>query len=322
MGLPLELSLGRISVVSKSIKNSFNEVVSSLEDFTDPRYYPPRDDDPERVLRYFFFMVAIDHRTSRFKSFEDQIDGQSYHGADLLYHLGVSKYMEDPGFFTPERMAEVSREGIVSWLRTRRGESVWDPEVRAELLRDAGRKLLKFFRGSVIELARASEGYIRHPSSHGLGSLFKVFKAYSDPVEKKLFLFLKFAQRRNLIRIADVQNIEVPVDNHLTRIALRLKLVEPDRELMLKLLQRSEFTYREDIELRMAVRRAYRFVSQISGIRSDFLDDFLWTFGRRYCTRENPACERARACPLSSVCASRGNASRIVEHNYVNTYYY
>lgn len=267
-------------------------------------------------------MVAIDHRTSRFRPFEDRIGGQSYHGADLLYHLGISRYMEDPGFFTPERMAEVSREEVASWLRTQGGESVWDPEVRAELLRDAGRKLLKYFGGSVIELVRASGGYIRHPSSHGLGSLFKIFKAYSDPVEKKLFLFLKFAQRRGLLRIVDVQNIEVPVDNHLTRIALRLRLVELGRELTLKLSSRTEFTDREDIEIRMAVRRAYMFVSQISGIRPDFLDDFLWTFGRRYCTRETPACERATTCPLSSVCVSRGSASQIVEHNYVNTYYY
>ncbi|MEM1622766.1 MAG: hypothetical protein QW543_01320 [Sulfolobales archaeon] len=320
--LPLELSFSRISVVAKAIKESFATVVSTIEDFTDPRYYPPRYEEREKVLRYFFFMVAIDHRTSRSKPFEMHINGERYHGADLLYHLGILKYREDPDYFNPERMAVISREEVAGWLQARSGECVWDPEVRAELLRDAGLKLVKFFKGSVSELIRVSRGYIRHPAAHGLGSLLKVFKAYSDPVEKKTFLFIKFALRRGLIEVIDTHNIEVPVDNHLTRVALRLGLVKLDDYLLHKVLSRSEFTHEEDIELRTAVRRAYRYISKISSIRPDYLDDFLWSFGRKYCTRENPACERPSFCPLSSVCVSRGKASKIVEHNYASTFYY
>ncbi|MEM2007050.1 MAG: hypothetical protein QXG17_00500 [Sulfolobales archaeon] len=320
--LPLELSFSRISVVARAIRESFTEVVKAIEDFTDPHFYPPKNEEVEKVLRYFFFMVAIDHRTSRLKPFEMRIGGESYHGADLLYHLGVLRYREDPDYFNPDRMAAISLEEVTKWLRTQSGESIWDPDVRAELLRDAGIKLIKYFRGSVSELVRVSRGYIRHPTTYGLGNLLKVFKAYSDPVEKKQFLFIKFALRRGLIKVVDTHNIEVPVDNHLTRVALRLKLVKLDDHLMRKVSSRSEFTYEEDIELRMAVRRAYNYVSRISCIRPDYLDDFLWAFGRKYCTRENPACERSNFCPLSSVCASLGNASKIVEHNYVNTYYY
>ncbi|MEM3982965.1 MAG: hypothetical protein QW630_00360 [Sulfolobales archaeon] len=320
--LPLELSFSRISVVARAIRESFTMVVNTIEDFTDPRYYPPKYEEVENVLRYFFFMVAIDHRTSRLKPFETYINGESYHGADLLYHLGILKYREDPDYFNPERMAVISREEVARWLRAQGGECVWDPEVRAELLRDAGLKLIRFFKGSVSELIRASRGYIRHPTAYGLGSLLKVFKAYSDPVEKKMFLFIKFVLRRGLIEVIDTHNIEVPVDNHLTRVALRLGLVRLDNYLMRKVLSRSEFTYEEDIELRTAVRRAYGYVSKISSIRPDYLDDFLWTFGRKYCTRENPACERSNFCPLSSVCVSHGKASKIVEHNYVNTFYY
>lgn len=320
--MALELYLDRISKVAKAMRSSFDKVACSTEDFTDPRYYPPKEDDEEKVLRYFFFMVAIDHRTSRLKPFEGTIGWEHYHGADLLYRLGSLKYREDPEFFSPERMAKITSDEVSEWLRTPSGETVWDPEVRAELLRDAGKKLLKFFEGSILELVRASEGYIRHPTAHGLGNLLKVFKAYSDPVEKKLFLFTKFTIRRNLVKVVDVHNIEVPVDNHLTRVALRLKLVKLDEELTRKIFSKAEFTHREDIELRMAVRSAYRYASRLASIRPDLLDDFLWIFGRKYCTRETPACERSGVCHLSSVCASYRKAAQVVEHNYFNTYYY
>ncbi len=308
--------------MAMALRGRFEEVASSSEDFTDPRYYPPRGDEAERVLRYFFFMVAIDHRTSRFRPFEGRVGGELYHGADLLYRLGALKYSEDPEFFSPEIMARISEGEVAEWLRTESGETIWDPGVRAELLRDAGMKLLKFFGGSVSKLIEAAESYIRHPTGHGLGSLFKVFKAYSDPVEKKLFLFVKFVRRRGLIRLADPENLEVPVDNHLTRVALRLGLVEPSGWLMRKILSGARFTDAEDVELRIAVRRAYKYAARVSGIEPDRLDDFLWIFGRRYCTREGPVCERAGSCPLSSVCPSYGRASGITEHYYVDTFYY
>ncbi|MCS7099997.1 MAG: hypothetical protein RMH84_00620 [Sulfolobales archaeon] len=320
--MPLKLSFSNISAVASAIRKSYGQVVSVVENFTDPQYYPPENSSVEDVLRYFFFMVAIDHRTSRFRPFEGYVRGKFHHGADLLYRLGMLKYEEDPSFFSPERMANLSTREVVEWLRTPGGDAIWDPDVRTELLRDAGIKLIKYFGGSVLNFIKASGSYIRHPTSRCLGILFKVFKAYSDPVEKKMFLFIKFTLRRSLLAVKDIQNLEVPVDNHLTRIALRLKLVELDEEMSSKIVSRAEVSDREDVELRMAVRRAYSHLSRLSGVRQDYLDDYLWILGRKICTRENPACERSGFCPLSSVCASCGNASKIVEHNYVNTYYY
>ncbi|MCX8184465.1 MAG: hypothetical protein RMI56_06290 [Sulfolobales archaeon] len=319
--MPLRISLSRISKVASAVRESYNQVVSAVEDFTDTRYYPPRGDSAESVLRYFFFMVAIDHRTSRFKPFEGYIGGEHYHGADLLYRLGMLKYRENPDFFSPEKMAGLSIEEVSKWLKTPSGDVIWDPEIRVELLRDAGIKLIKYFNNSVSNFIKASGGFIRHPTSRSLGALFKVFKAYSDPVEKKMFLFIKFTLRRGVLSVVDVQNLEVPVDNHLTRVALRLKLVEPDEEIN-EILSRLEVSDREDVELRAIIKRAYTCLSRLSGIRQDYLDDYLWTLGRKICTRENPACERSSYCPLSTVCVSYRNAAKIVEHNYVNTYYY
>jgi hypothetical protein len=318
----IRLNLVRIVGVSRAIASTFSSVVISSEDFTDPRYYPPRGDSAESVMRYLFFMVAIDHRTSRYRPFEDYVLGEMFHGADLLYRLGKLKYDEDPEFFSPTKMSRITAGEVSKWLSTPSGVTIWDPEVRAELLRDAATKLLKYFDGSVSRLISRCEGYIRHPRGAGLGSLIKIFKAYSDPVEKKMFLFVKFLSRRGLASFKDRHNIEVPVDNHLTRIALRLKIVEPSKDLEVKILSRVPVSETEDVEIRRTVRYAYKLVSKLSGIEPDMLDDFLWTFGRKFCKREQPACEYERGCPLGSSCPSYGRASYIVEHNFQDTFYY
>jgi len=318
----MRLNLSQVVRVSRAIANAFSSIVTSLEDFIDSRYYPPRGDSGEVVMRYLFFMVAIDHRTSRYRPFEDYILGERFHGADLLYRLGKLKYDEDPEFFSPERMSKITAEEVSRWLRTSSGVTVWDPEVRAELLRDAATKLLKYFDGSVGKMLSKCEGYIRHPRGAGLGSLIKVFRAYSDPVEKKMFLLVKFLSRRGLINFKDRYNVEVPVDNHLTRLALRLRIVEPSEELEAKIVGRTAVSEVEDVEIRRSVRRAYKLVSKLSGIEPDILDDFLWTFGRRFCRREEPACEHGRECPLNSSCPSYGRASHVVEQNFQDTFYY
>ncbi len=318
----MRLNLNQVVRVSRAVGNAFSSVVTSLEDFTDPRYYPPRGDSDEAATRYLFFMVTIDHRTSRYRPFEDYVLGERFHGADLLYRLGKLKYDEDPEFFSPERMSRITVEEVSRWLSTPSGVTIWDPEVRAELLRDAATKLLKYFDGSVSKLIAKCGGYIRHPRGAGLGNLIKIFKAYSDPVEKKMFLLVKFLCRRGLASFKDRHNVEVPVDNHLTRLALRLKIVEPSKELEAKIVGRVAVSELEDVEIRRSVRYAYKMVSKLSGIEPDVLDDFLWTFGRRFCKREEPACEYGRECPLSSSCPSFGRASYLVEHNFQDTFYY
>ncbi|MEO3993768.1 MAG: queuosine salvage family protein [Desulfurococcaceae archaeon TW002] len=301
------------------------EAVNSMpkDNFTNPEYYPPENTKNEDVLRYFIFMVAIDHRTSRNKPYEAYVNSRFYHGADLLYKLGSKKFAEDLNFFSPERMAKISDDEVREWLSVKgvNDVSIWDPEVRVELLRDLGRGLIKWFEGSVTKLIDKSGGYLKS-RPQGLIYLMKRFKAYSDPVEKKIYLFVKFIERRGLINIVDEWNKEVPVDNHLTRIALRLGIVTPEEDLLKKIKKKEAFTRSEDLILRLAVRSAYKILSRIAYLDPFILDDFLWYFGRKVCTREKPACVSGRECPLLKVCPSKENPEEIVEHYYVNTYYY
>ncbi|MEM2004940.1 MAG: hypothetical protein QW705_07360 [Zestosphaera sp.] len=315
-----EAALGTAAPVVRNALRAFPE-----DDFTNPEYYPPKEADAESVLRYFIFMVAVDHRTSRMRPFEARVGSRLYHGADLLYRLGSKKFSEDPEFFSPQRMARVSVDDVLDWLSVKGGDEVvglWDPEVRADLLADLGSGLVRWFGGSVSGMVKASGGYLRRGCGHGLIYIMRRFKAYSDPVEKKVHLFVKFVERRGLLGIVDPWNKEVPVDNHLTRIALRLGLVLPEESMLVKIRSRAPFTWSEDVALRLAVRTAYKNLSRVAGVDPLRLDDFLWYFGRKVCTREAPACLMNATCPLADVCPSRGVQEALTEHYYLDTYYY
>lgn len=330
----VEIDYKQVDKIAEAIRKNLK---ITIDDFADPRYYPPRDDDPENVLRYFLFMVALDHRLSRpGRPYEGVVEGQFYHGADLLYRLGSKKYYEDPAWFSPEHMANITIDEVREWLSVSEPKRVEPPdlEVRTMLLRDVGIKLMKLYSSSVSKLLEETKGYLK--AIHGgLIDRLKIFRAYEDPVEKKAYLFFKFIERRGLFKPVDEENVEVPVDNHLTRIALRLGIIKVKGRIKEKILKSKEFEWEEDVLLRIATRRAYKEVAKKAGIKPVLLDDFLWMFGRKCCLRERPACIlcstectkygwcRDNKCVLKDVCpAGRGEEPLYMEHVYTNTWYY
>ena len=103
--------------------------------------------------------------------------------------------------------------------------------------------------------------------SRGAGGLVERlarFEAYSDPLEKKSFLFAKIAARRGWIEVRDPENWEVCADNVLMRLALRAGLVEPG-----------------DAEaVRAGTRAALKALSREADVPPPVLDDLLWERGR------------------------------------------
>ncbi len=334
MSCSIEVREDRVGAVAPYIKKLLN--LLGIDTFTDPRYYPPPNESEEDILRYFIFMVAIDHRTSLDNSFEGLVDGEFFHGADLLYRLGITKYYENPEFFSPEHMAELTLNELNSWLSVigldGRVRSVWDPEVRVKLLRDLGKRLLKLFGGEVTNLINLARNRLKEPSGLGIIDYMRSFLPYSDPVEKKSYLFIKFISRRKLFNYLDPENSEVPVDNHLTRIALRLGIVSVEGSLRNKLVSGAPFTWEEDISLRLAVRKAFKLLSKLINTDPLILDDLLWLFGRHCCTFKRPVCVSgcggkcrelrlcSDGCLLREVCPPENRF--LTEHNYRNTYYY
>jgi len=273
----------------------------------------------EEQILFYLVMVSMDHRLSRpGRSYEAFIDGKKLHGADLLWYLGLKKFYEDPGFFDPRNLAKLTTEDVIKWLSIG-GSSPPDPEIRAYLLRDLGYKLCRLYECSAALIVDTAESYLRRDNGAGFLSNLAIFHAYRDPVEKKSFLLAKMLANRGLAKFVDRNNFRVAVDNHLTRIALRLHLVELEESILRKIVGEMPATYEEDILIRFSVREAWHQVALLSGIDDFELDDYLWVFGRSICRRDDPLCG---SCPLRHVCPGAVSGFKPVEHYYYNTWYY
>jgi hypothetical protein len=205
----------------------------------------------------------------------------------------MKAFKENPSFFEPENLAKATPRIVIEWLGLRRGGRTLappDPEVRASLLRDLGEKLVRYYGGDAYSLVVESRGYLRRGVGEGFIDLVKVFKAYQDPVEKKAFLLAKFLERRGVLEVRDHYNKEVPVDNHLVRIAIRTGIISVDSGTLERIALGDEFSDEEDYLIRYAARMAYKEVAKRAGIDPFILDDYLWAFGRQCCTQETPAC--------------------------------
>ncbi|MET1102006.1 MAG: hypothetical protein ABWW69_05995 [Pyrodictiaceae archaeon] len=318
----------RIAVLLRPVLDEYSK---RPERFDSPDYYPPRSDPREMVARYFIVLVAMDHRLSRpGKPYEARLDGKTYHGADLLYRLGMAKYREDPEFFAPSRLAKITTRDILGWLCVDR-VCPPDPERRAALLRDLGLKLEEIYAGSVTELLREARSRLHGPPEEpGLVELLQTFMAYNDPVEKKAMLLAKFLERRGIFTITDPWNKRVPVDNHLARIALRTGIVRLEDNLMKLVTSRRHVDRWLDTLLRITIREAWHVVAFNTGYDDFLLDDILWDMGRRVCVHGSPFCHncsarycRGSACILREACLTGlGKLAPIEEHFFLDTWWY
>ena len=293
--------------------------------YFNPYLDPPKQATPDQVADYYFFMVAIDYRTSTTQGhFEGTLNGNFFHGADLMYALAIQKWKESPEYFTAQSMQHISDEEVGNWLSIiNEGKKmvIYNPQERAELLRDSGEALKKRGYTSSMELVHQSEGYLIRDNSKGLLQVLKNFKAYSDPVSKKSFLWIKFLSGRGLFHIQDPDNLNVPVDNHLIRIALRTGIIKiQNEEIKTRLREEDPFKLSEDIELREIVRFAFKKILQSKNISFGGLDDLLWVLGRTHCVHSrnplchnyehNPSCQLLielkidcrHECPLAQAC--------------------
>ncbi len=306
--------MGEVLKTTASLKemNLFNEDL-----------YPPKGVDAEIAGMYFMALVSIDHRLSRpGRPYEDVVCGKLYHGSDLLYRLAMAKFYEDPDFFTPQRLSSITLSDFCKAFNTSRAK-VPDPEVRAALLRDLGYKIVRLHNSSFNEFLKASNERIRGTlSKPGIVDNLRVFRAYEDPVEKKSFLLVKFLKARGIFKPIDLENMEVPVDNHLVRIAYRTGLVVVQGDLWRKIYLCEEVAQSEDTLLRLTVRQAYKLVALEAGVYVGLVDDYLWNTGRTICTRERkPECSK---CSFNGFCRAFKEPGKymVSEHNYLNTWYY
>jgi hypothetical protein len=222
-------------------------------------YRPPSFDhvpDPDTAL----FLCAIDHSTGYRE--EHTVAGEGpFAGSALLWAVAIDAAAGDPGALTAARLEDVSGTEVADLLRID-AETVADSDRRAMLWRDLATGLQRDHGGKAQALLAAAGG--RLGGDRGLLALLAVYEAYSDPLQKKPFLFAKICERRGWLEVTDPEHWEVCADNVLMRLALRSGLIEPG----------------ELADVRAATRDAFKQVAERSGAPAPVLDDLLWELGR------------------------------------------
>jgi hypothetical protein len=226
------------------------------------RYEPPSFPEatsPEATL----FLCAVDHRTGYREA--HTVGGLGpFEGSDLLWQLGWAAERERPGTLSAPSLRAVDAAGVEELFRVD-GETIAGADLRARLWRDLAAGL-EPYDSTAAGLLAAAGGRLR--GEGGLIGRLSAFEAYSDPLEKKSFLFAKIAARRGWLEVADPECWEVCADNVLMRLALRSGLVAPDAG------------GGGPDAVRAATRTAFKRLAVEADISPPVLDDMLWELGR------------------------------------------
>jgi hypothetical protein len=274
----------------------------AFDSFEDPLMYPGTMIEENLAANFFFFMVAIDHRTHPSgRTFKGIVKGTELTGAELLWALAKTRLDEDPMFFSPERLSTISVREIARLFSVAKPEpvEVEGPEERTALLRDCAARLSRNFAGSIMNVISSSEGWLIREDGKGFLQLLKQFDAYKDPLNKKSFLLVKFLERRHFIDVRDPGDLHVPVDNILLRLALRTGMVKLlNGSLDQKIRSGTEVTEEEHRMLRDSTLMAFDRVAGSLTMNATRLDDILWEFGRAHCQVPDAICNSLPSPPF------------------------
>jgi hypothetical protein len=223
------------------------------------QYSPPdfsHVPDPDAAL----FLCAVDHRTG-YRELHVVAGEGPFSGSALLWAVALEAAGREPALLTARSLRDIDAAGVAELFRIE-GETIADPKRRADFLRELARGLERDHSGEARSLLACAGG--RLGGDHGLLALLARYEAYSDPLEKKSFLFAKICERRGWLSVGDPEHWQVSADNVLMRLALRSALVQPGPL----------------DEVRAATRDVFKEVAERSAVPPPVLDDLLWELGR------------------------------------------
>jgi len=323
----IEIDKEKVEKLSEFLKN-FNFSFNLL-----PGIDKAKDlDDAREKLTLLFYIDAICHQT---QNFYGEIDGKFYKGWDYLLHSFLKEFESDKSFIDVKRMKKIKGEDLKRILFGS-GDRYYE---RAYLLRNCAFILDRDFNGDIFEIYRTSEGYIKRDDGKGILELFRKFKAYSDPLGKKTFLFLNIAKKVGFWEIKDPENLWTPVDYHLERVSLRIGIVKVDEIEKNMLIKGKRVSQKFDLNLRKKIGDGVKEISNISKVGVEKLDQIFWSLGRSICLKGGPMCEGImdddntftkitgisikNGCPFRNLCEAYKNPHlKLLKESNLYTIYY
>jgi len=252
--------------------------------------------DDGRNLNYLFLMCTL---LFDLKGLGGKVGEEWLHGSEYLFATMKEKTQEHPDLFDPNTLSETNTKRIESIL-LRIGDNPNDfskraPE-RADILRDTAHELVLHYEGEVFNLFNNCDGLLIRDNSKGLVQLMQHFRGYADPHFKKGFVFLKFVTKLGFFKPVDEQNLCVPIDYHVMRVALRTGIIEiMDEDLKHRLTNKIPSEAEDDFQIREAAKNALKTIEETSNFDAFDLDDIFWNIGRSHCHYSHePMCD---TCP-------------------------
>lgn len=289
--------------------------------------------DSEYKLRLLLYFMAVCYDTRRVWGY---IDGVYYRGSDYICHAMLRKLREGE-FFDTDRMKRLSLEEFGQWFE----EGVLTRiDERLKLIRDTARMLEVFYDGRVSKLIEES-GY-RLSGSGGFVDRLSRFKAFSDPLAKKIMVLASLIEFEGLASFEDSDSMEVGVDYHLQRIALRTGMVRIADRGLSEMIARGRFVSKPIHDaIRSSCLEAYRIIIDEAGFKPREVDAIFWNLGRSCCSIRRPSCnppclrsdtcsftasttyECMGGCILGGVCEAFNNRGFVkLKEPRFKTYYY
>ncbi len=232
------------------------------------------------------------------------LGGKPRKGSDLLWRIGMRKFAEDPDWFLPVRLANISRSTIIDELfRDDDGPIAFrDLPARATATHLFSRWLVER-KMTMRKIVRTANAHTR--SLDAFLRLMRVIPGFDrDRLEKRQFLLAMALHNRpeRFLEVNDPEHWMPVVDYHLMRVCLRTGMVELEGDEPETNRRRAWVEVGTGNAIRGECFAALKKCQDDSG-RSHALNDFAFWKARRSCPEmSEPDCSK---CHFNGFCARR-----------------
>jgi hypothetical protein len=264
----------------------------------------------KETINFFFFACLHQHgfwyadEQGYVKPLTGMINGKVEKGSDLLWKVLMKTLNRDSSAFFSDKLAEIEPEELFTKvLADDNGPIPFpDTEERFKLTRAYGRWLVK--NGKITNDLVTEANKQKTPLLCFTKTLRRVPGFDKDPAEKKSTLLAMILANRpeKFLEVKDPYNWSPIIDYHVMRVALRLGLIELDKNELRANINRRWVNAEKESEIRFDTHNAVTDLIQYSGRSMAFIDEKMW-LARKYCPEmEKPNCEK---CLFSSICKKR-----------------